>query len=126
MRKQDGITVQDFERAIDEFFDELLISPWRRAHVAVGESEAARVIEHHDRYDVRIAIPGADPHRVEVEVMGQRLFVRWPAGPHGRIESAHSFASPIESEKVVASWSHNTLIVVLPKVKARRVKVDQQ
>jgi HSP20 family molecular chaperone IbpA len=126
MRKRDGITVQGFDRAIDEFFEEMLISPWRRAGVAPWGFEAARVIEHRDRYEVRIAIPGADPDRIEVEVTGQRLSVRALAGPQGRMESAHSFASPIDSEKVAASWSHDTLIVVLPKLQPRRVKVDQQ
>ncbi len=122
MRKRSGIMGGDFERVIDEFFDEMLITPWRCA--GAEQFQRARVIEHRDRYELRIAIAGVDPHQIEVEMSGQRLWVRAPTGRGGRAEDVYSFAASIEAEKVVASWSHDTLVVVLPKVQPTRVKVE--
>ena len=123
MARREGISVLDFERAIDEFFDEMLISRWRRGPLR-DELENAQVLDHPDRYEVRIVAPHIDPERIEIDVAGQRLSVRAPAGPEGSFESAFSFAVPIESEAVQARWSDHTLIVIVPKQKPKRIKVN--
>src|SRR5579872_7613001 len=123
MARRAGISVLDFERALDEFFDEMLISRWRRTGLS-DEFENAQVLDHPDRYEVRIAAPHVDPERIEIDVAGQRLSVRAPAGSEGIFESAYSFAVPIEAEAVEARWSDHTLIVVVPKQKPKRIKVN--
>ncbi len=123
MAKLAGIGVLDFERALDEFFDEMLISRWRRVTVR-DEFENAQILEHPDRYEVRIAIPSVDPQRIEIDVAGQRLSVRAPVGPEGTFESAYSFAVPIEAEAVEARWTDHALVVVIPKQKPKRIKVN--
>src|ERR1700676_2464498 len=111
MAKRAGISVEDFERALDEFFDEMLISRWRRA-TERDEFENAQILDHPDRYEVRIAVPNADPERIEIDVAGQRLSVRAPAGAEGTFESTYSFAVPIDAEDVQAQWTDHTLIVI--------------
>ena len=86
MARRAGIGIEDFERAFDEFFDEMLISRWRRA-AERDEFENAQVLDHPDRYEVRIAVPNVDPERIEIDVAGQRLSVRAPAGSEGTFES---------------------------------------
>ncbi|HXN85868.1 MAG TPA: Hsp20/alpha crystallin family protein [Candidatus Binataceae bacterium] len=122
MATRAGISVEEFERALDEFFDEMLISRWRRP--PLGEFENAQVIEHHDRYELRISAPEVDQRLVEVEVTGQRLSVSAPGGPEGKFESSCSFALPIESETIEARWSNRTLIIIVPKQKPKRIKVS--
>ena len=123
MAKRAGISVEDFERALDEFFDEMLISRWRRAPER-DEFEKAQILDHPDRYEVRVAVPNVDPQRIEIDVAGQRLSVRAPAGSEGTFESAYSFAVPIEAEAVEARWTDHTLIVIVPKQKPKRIKVN--
>jgi HSP20 family molecular chaperone IbpA len=123
MARRTGVSVLDFERALDEFFDEMLISRWRRSRVP-DEFENAQILDHPDRYEVRIAAPNVDPARIEIDVAGQRLSVRAPVGSDGTFESAYSFAAPIEAEAVEARWSDHTLIVVVPKQKPKRIKVN--
>ena len=116
-------SVLDFERAFDEFFDEMLISRWRRARLP-GEFENAQVIEHPDKYEVRIAAPNLDPESAEIDVAGQRISVRAPIGHEGIFETAYSFAAPIEAEAVTARWSDHTLVIAVPKQKPKRIKVN--
>lgn len=123
MAKRAGISVLDFERALDEFFDEMLISRWRRA-AERDEFENAEILDHPDRYEVRIGVPNVDPELIEIDVAGQRLSVRAPAGSEGTFEAAYSFAVPIEAEGVQARWSDHTLIVIVPKQKPKRIKVN--
>jgi HSP20 family molecular chaperone IbpA len=123
MARRAGISVEDFERALDEFFDEMLISRWRRT-AERDEFENAQILDHPDRYEVRIAVPTVDPERIEIDVAGQRLSVRAPAGSEGTFETAYSFAVPIEAEAVQARWTDHTLIVMVPKQKPKRIKVD--
>jgi HSP20 family molecular chaperone IbpA len=123
MARRVGIGVLDFERALDEFFDEMLISRWRRAGER-DEFENAQIFDHPDRYEVRIAVPNVDPERIEIDVAGQRLSVRAPAGAQGTFESAYSFAAPIEAEEVEARWNNHTLVVIVPKQKPKRIKVN--
>ena len=124
MAKRAGISVEDFERALDELFDEMLISRWRRSTIERDEFEKAEVLDHPDRYEVRVAVPSVDPQRIEIDVAGQRLTVRAPAGPEGIFETTYSFAVPIEAEAVVARWTDHTLVVMVPKQKPKRIKVN--
>jgi HSP20 family molecular chaperone IbpA len=123
MVKRAGISVLDFEQALDEFFDEMLISRWRRT-TERDEFEKAQVLDHPDRYEVRIAVPNVDPKLIEIDVAGQRLSVRAPAGAEGIFETAYSFAVPIEAEAVEARWTEHTLVVIVPKQKPKRIKVN--
>jgi HSP20 family molecular chaperone IbpA len=123
MAKRTGISVEDFERALDEFFDEMLISRWRRAPER-DAVEKAQILDHPDRYEVRVVVPNVDPERIEIDIAGQRLSVRAPAGREGTFETAYSFAVPIEAEAVQARWIDQTLVVVVPKQKPKRIKVN--
>jgi HSP20 family molecular chaperone IbpA len=123
MARRVGIGVLDFEQTLDEFFDEMLISRWRRAGER-DEFENAHIFDHPDRYEVRIAAPNVNPERIEIDVAGQTLSVRAPAGPEGNLESTYSFAVPIEAEAVEARWTNHTLVVVIPKQKPKRIKVN--
>ena len=125
MARPNAITFQDFERALDEFFDELLIDPWRRSATSDIESDRWVVLDCGDRYEVSIAMPRVDPREVEVEIDGQRLQIRAPAGALRRRDSTYTFSQKIDGAGVTARWVDDTLTVTLPKEKPRRVKVER-
>jgi HSP20 family molecular chaperone IbpA len=112
--------IADFERAFDEFFDEMLIDRWKGATAAL-EFERAQVIDHPDRYEVRVAAAGVDPAKIEAEVSGQRLAVRVPDKLGGMLDSSFAFADSIDGEASTAKWSEGTLVITLPKKKGRRI-----
>ena len=112
--------IADFERAFDEFFDELLIDRWKCGTPAI-EFERAQVIDHSDRYEVRVAAVGVDPEKIQAEVSGQRLAVHVPDKLGGRLESSFTFSDSIDGEASSAKWSEGTLVITLPKKKARRI-----
>jgi len=115
----------DFQRAFDELFDDLLVERWRVVR-ATGGSENTIVLDHGDRYEVRIALGDADCSKVEVEVSERRLTVRVPSESRGVSEGSFSFSEPVEREAVTAKASGGTLAIVLPKMRrTRRVQVGQ-
>jgi len=121
MARRKGIGVLDFERTLDEFFDEMLISRWRRA-AERDAFENTQVLDHPDRYEVRIVVPNVDPNLIEIDLTGQRLSVRAP-NAEGFFETDYSFAVPIEAEAVKARWTDHLLTVIVPKQKPKRIKV---
>ena len=112
--------IADFERAFDEFFDEILIDRWKGGATAL-EFERAQVIDCPDRYEVRVAAVGVDPAKIQAEVSGQRLAVRVPDKLGGTLESSFSFSDAIDGEASTAKWSDGTLVIALPKKKGRRI-----
>src|SRR5215471_18265249 len=118
MRKQDERLFGPFAQAIDEFFDELLIDRWR----GIGERfEHTEVTNHDDHYEIRLSTEGLDPGCIEVESLGQRVTVRASIGENRRIESSFRFAEAIDADSATARHANATLIVTLPKQKARRI-----
>jgi|SRR5208282_5205247 len=112
--------IADFERAFDEFFDEMLIDRWK-CRTSASEFERAQIIDHPDRYEVRVAAAGVDPAKIQAEVSGQRLAVRVPDKAGGTLESSFAFTEPIDGEASTAKWSEGTLVITLPKKKGRRI-----
>jgi HSP20 family molecular chaperone IbpA len=119
MRKQSDQLFSEFERAIDEFFDELLIDRWQ---CGAGEQLAnAEIVDYADRYVIRLMAEGIDPEKIEVETLGRRLTVRASAGPRRNVERAFTLAESVDAEAASARWSTGTLTINLPKQKARRI-----
>jgi HSP20 family molecular chaperone IbpA len=119
MSSKGGIDFDQFERAIDEFFNELLIDRW---HCGSAEAfERAEVVDLPDRYEVRVAAHAVDPRKIDVEVRGQRLTMRAPAAEGRGIESSFAFPDAIDADVATARLSKGTLTVVLPKHKPKRI-----
>jgi HSP20 family molecular chaperone IbpA len=112
--------IADFERAFDEFFDEMLIDRWKCGSPDL-EFERAQVIDLRDRYEVRIAAVGVDPAKIQAEVSGQRLAVRMPDKFGGMLESGFAFSDSIDGEASTAKWSEGTLVITVPKKKSQRI-----
>ncbi len=112
--------IADFERAFDEFFDEMLIDRWKSTTPG-PEFDRAQVVDRGDRYEVRIAAVGVDPAKIQAEVSGQRLAVHIPDKLGGTLESSFAFSDSIDGEASTAKWSDGTLVITLPKMKARRI-----
>jgi HSP20 family molecular chaperone IbpA len=112
--------IADFERAFDEFFDEMLIDRWKRGTGALDFGRT-QVIDHRDRYEVRVAAVGVDPTKIQAEVSGQRLAVRVTDKLGGTLESSFAFSDSIDGEASIAKWSEGTLVITLPKKKGRRI-----
>ena len=126
MAKFFAIKLNDFQRAFDELFDDLLIGRWRDPSGAIGESENTIVRDYGDRYEVRIALGDADLASVDVEIGERRLTVRIPSEMSGVREGSFSFSEPVQRDAVTAKASGGTLAIVLPKMpRTRRVRVGQ-
>lgn len=119
MRKQGDQIFGEFQRAIDEFFDELLVDKWRRT--GAGLFEQAEVIDHADHYEIRLVAVGIDPAKIEVEGLGRRLTVRVPVHSGRNVERTLTFTETIDPEAASARWSIDTLTIKLPKQKPRRI-----
>jgi HSP20 family molecular chaperone IbpA len=113
----------DFARAVDELFDDLLITRWRENRRPTLERPL--VSESGPHYEVKVATGKIDPKAIEVEVSDLRLIVRFP-GPAGAVEHTFNFALPVEIEAVSAKWDSGAgvLGIVLPKKRGRRVTVE--
>jgi HSP20 family molecular chaperone IbpA len=121
-----GFGIQDFDKAFDEFFDELLIDRWKCGKDA-NDFEHAEVIDNENDYQVRLTAVGIgiDPAQLQVEVLGQGLAVRVPVKLGGMFESRFSFAESIDGEATTAKWSDGTLTIILPKKKGRRISLKK-
>ncbi len=110
---------EEFGRAFDELFDELLIGRWRTVvhHAAHGQ---ALVMDCGERYQVRMSTAGLDPREMEVDVGERRLTVRTRSAAGGVSERTFTFGEPVEREAVTARWSEGALVILLPKSKKRR------
>ena len=112
--------IADFERAFDEFFDEMLIDRWKGGSPGL-EFERAQVIDLRDRYEVRVSAVGVYPAKIQAEVSGQRLAVRMPDKLGGMMESTFAFSDSIDGDASTAKWSDGTLVITVPKKKGRRI-----
>jgi HSP20 family molecular chaperone IbpA len=112
--------IADFERAFDEFFDEMLIDRWK-CGMAAAELERTQVIDLPDRYEVRVGAVGVDPKKIQAEVSGQRLAVHVPDKLGGTLRSSFLLSDSIDGEASTATWSEGTLVITLPKKKGRRI-----
>ena len=112
--------IAEFERAFDEFFDEMLIDRWKRGRPGL-EFERAQVIDLRDRYEVRVSAVGVDPAKIHAEVSGQRLAVRMPDKLGGMMESTFAFSDSIDGDASTAKWSDGTLVITVPKKKSQRI-----
>lgn len=111
----------DFARAVDELFDDLLITRWREKRRP--SFERPLLSDRGAQYEVTVATATADASAIEVEVSDLRLVVRFP-GPVGAVEHTFDFAHPVECEAVSAKWNSGLLAIVLPKKRGRRVTVE--
>jgi HSP20 family molecular chaperone IbpA len=118
MRKQSDQLFGEFERAIDEFFDEFL----DRWQCGVGEQFAdAEIVDYADHYEIRLVAEGVDPEKIEVESLGRRLTVRASAGPHRNLERAFTLAENVDAQAASARWLTGRLTITLPKQRVRRI-----
>src|SRR5260370_35166450 len=120
MATRRGFGIEDFERAFDEFFDELLIDRWK-CGTESWPIDRAQVIENPDRYEVRVDALGIDPAKIQVEVSGQRLSLRLPGNLGGMVGGWFSFAEGLDGEAATGEWSAVPHVITLPKKKVRGV-----
>ena len=111
----------DFARAVDELFEDLLITRWRDSRRPTLERPLVHDSGPH--YAVRIATAGAEPDTMQVEVSDLRLVVRFP-GSAGMVEHTFNFVQPVDCDAVSAKWTSGVLVIVLPKKRGRRVTVE--
>ena len=111
----------EFVRAFDEVFEDILIRRWR-GPVQVRNFGKAQVVEDEDAYRVKIAIPDVDPEKLEVEVSEWRLTVRTP-GAETSEETILDFSHWVDTESVSARLEADLLEVFLPKARGRKIEV---
>ena len=112
---------QEFDRAFNEVFEDLLIKRWRSPR-SVRNFGKALVVEDEERYRVTIAVPDAAPEELVVEVSEWRLAVRTPTA-QGWEESTVDFSHPIDTEQVTARFEAGILEVMVPKARGRKIEV---
>jgi HSP20 family molecular chaperone IbpA len=112
---------QEFDRAFNEMFEDLLINRWRGPG-RVRNFGKALVVEDEENYRIKIALPDADPQKLEVEVSEWRLAVRRPTA-EGQEESVLNFSQSIDTEGVTARFEGGILEVKVPKARGRKIEV---
>jgi len=115
------IVGEEFDRAFNEVFEDLLIKRWRGPGLVDNFGKAA-VVEDEENYRVKIALPDADPQKLEVEVSEWRLAVRAPM-MQGLAESTLDFSHRIDIERVTARFDAGILEVLAPKARGRKIEV---
>jgi len=116
-------TLDDFSRAFDELFDDML-QRWRMAQGA-GAPTHAIVRDYRDRYEVLIALGGVDPDKLDIRVGERTLTVRVPDDVSALCEGSFAFSEPLQHNAVTAKATGGTLTIVLPKLaRSRRVRVE--
>ncbi len=113
--------LDDFERTIDEFFDQILIERWR---CGTGDDfESAEILEFPERYEVRLKTGKIDPAGIEIEFRGRSLTVRAPGAEGARRESTFELPGGVNPDAATARWDDGTLSVVVPKHQVRRISL---
>ena len=112
-----AIWFKDFERAFDEFFEDALLSRWRRA----ADWRDALVRDCGDRFELELSV-GVEPQGLEVEVIGNEIVVRHRGG---KLDGRFRFPASIDSDAVRARWSEGMLQIIAPKRRSRRVPVEK-
>jgi len=115
------IVGEKFDRAFNEVFEDLLIKRWRGPGLVPNFGKAL-VAEDEENYQVKIALPDADPRKLEVEVSEWRLAVRAPM-MQGLAESTLDFSHRIDIERVTARFDAGILEVLAPKARGRKIEV---
>lgn len=106
------IGLREFDRALDELFDEMLIGRWRNERQS--QFSKTLVLDYGDRYEVRISTAPVRPEGVELEASERRLTVRLPT-PEGIAEQSYTFSDAIDANKATSRWEAGTLTAILPK-----------
>lgn len=110
---------EDFDRAFDQLFEELLITRWRST-ARRSPREHAIVIDCGNHYEVQLSTEDLDPQQqVGIEVDENRLTVHGATAGGGKSEHSFTFADPVDRDSVTVRWSDNVLFVLLPKRKRR-------
>ena len=109
---------EDFDRAFDQLFEELLIDRWRATTRRIL-GEHAIVMDCGNHYEVQISTAGLDPQQLGIEVDENRLTVYWPTAGSSKSERSFEFADAVDRDAVTVRWSDHVLFIVLPKRKKR-------
>jgi len=112
---------QEFERTCNELFERILIRNWR-SPVRVRSLGNAVVAEDEEAYRVQLAVPGADPQKLTVDVSERRLTVRM-GGVEGPLESTFDFSHHLDPERASARFEAGILEIILPKTIGRKIEV---
>lgn len=113
--------VDEFQRTCDQLFEDLLIERWQERRSTSRGS--ALLIDLGDRFEVRIALEGADPREFEIEASERRLRIRTP-GPLGPIDNLLELPHPIDPEATTARSDGGVLLIALPKRRGRRILIE--
>lgn len=109
---------EDFDRAFDQLFEELLIGRWRVSTRRIPGQHAI-VMDCGNHYEVQISTAGLDPQQLGIEVDENRLTVHGPTAGGGESEQSFTFADAVDRDAVTVRWSDHVLLIFLPKRKKR-------
>jgi HSP20 family protein len=128
--------------AIDRLFRESFVLPRFFEPLTDGFTRiSSNLLETEDAYIVQIGIPGIDPEKVEVRVVGRQLTVKgkyeFPEVEKatavrqevtkGEFSEVFTVATDIDGDKAQAKYERGILTITLPKaehVKAKAIKVQ--
>lgn len=122
MARYDDRVFDQFQRAFDDLFDDLL---QRWGCRGAEQFERAELTDFPDRYEIRLNAAGMDPSTVEVHTHERRVTVAAPAPGGEKLETSFNLPQPIDAEAASAKWADDLLTIVLPKRKVRRILVTK-
>jgi HSP20 family molecular chaperone IbpA len=104
--------MEDFERSLDQMFDDLLIGRWR---MPLDERQPMLVVENPAAYEIRLAGRGLRPEQLEVETTRFAVTVRANLRGGGWARQVN-FSHPVDIRRVSARWDNDVLTIVAPKL----------
>ena len=123
-------------------FDELMalgdqlerqLTQWSRPFRAAGLIPSTDVVAREDGWRIRVALPGAAPENVEVNVTGQTVHIRAIEregdATTTRYEQMVTVPDTVDADKIVATFRHGLLELTLPlkeAVKPRRIEISTE
>ena len=132
----------DFRRDFDEIFNHLIAGSPKSSYEAYMPSVEAWTDPKAKKFYVRVALPGVDPHDVNVEVQANTLTIggSWknakaPAEAnylhreftYGNFERVVTLPEGVDVEKITAEFNHGVLEISAPMAVAalpRRIEIQ--
>lgn len=133
--------LMSLREAMDRLVADSFISPRTLFATVGGQALPASLYETGDGFIVQVAVPGADPEKVQITAQGEAILIKgervaptfegaqqiWSGISYGPFEQTFSLPTPVDPAAAQASYQDGVLTLRLPKVqhaRAHTIKVN--
>lgn len=151
-RITDEQPIKKLKNEVDTMFQRFFEDPFFSSKLLDrkdGFTPACNIIERKDRYTIEVAIPGVDPHHIDIELDGQILKIKGEKSEkhvdtdvgddeitfhtvehhYGSFFRSFTLPENVDVEEIHADNKDGVLFIHLPKnkeTKARRIKINTE